>query len=110
MKDYLSHYHFLLFFNYYYFLDCAFGLSTTGTFWTMASNTDLPSVEEDPRRYCSRCNTLMSSIAFDKHTVCVGCRGFDCTESARCKECTNWSEDLMSKKERSVMLKKLSNM
>ena len=35
----------------------------------------------------------MSKKTFDRHTVCVSCRGSDCDIDHRCEECTEWPED-----------------
>ena len=38
----------------------------------------------------------MSKKTFDRHTVCVACRGSDCDLNHRCGECTEWPvEDLL---------------
>ena len=35
----------------------------------------------------------MSKKTFDRHTICVTCRGSDCDIDHRCKECTEWPEE-----------------
>ena len=35
----------------------------------------------------------MSKKTFDRHTICVNCRGSDCDIDHRCEECTEWPEE-----------------
>ena len=35
----------------------------------------------------------MSAKTADRHTLCVVCRGFDCTVETRCEECIEWPEE-----------------
>ena len=35
----------------------------------------------------------MSKKTFDRHTICVSCRGSDCDIDHRCEECTEWPEE-----------------
>ena len=35
----------------------------------------------------------MSAKTADRHTICVSCRGFDCTVDTRCEECIDWPEE-----------------
>ena len=35
----------------------------------------------------------MSNKTFDRHTICVACRGSDCDIDHRCEECTEWPEE-----------------
>ena len=37
----------------------------------------------------------MSSLQFDKHTLCVACRNVKCSLETRCKECHSWSKEFM---------------
>ena len=43
-------------------------------------------------RTCITCHRWMSKTTFDRHTICVACRGSDCDIDHRCKECTEWPE------------------
>ena len=45
------------------------------------------------RRTCLTCHRWMSKKTFDRHTVCVVCRGSDCDIDHRCEECTEWPEE-----------------
>ena len=47
------------------------------------------------RRSCSHCTRRMSSLQFDKHTLCVACRDVKCSLENRCKECRSWSKEFM---------------
>ena len=38
-------------------------------------------------RSCPRCTRRMSSLKFDKHSVCVKCRDKQCSVEVRCNEC-----------------------
>ena len=77
----------------------------------MDSNKDVPlSVPSSPstpstsaaadvsaRRTCPRCTCRMSSLKFDKHSLCVACRDVKCSIEVRCAECRSWSKDFMSR-------------
>ena len=45
------------------------------------------------RRTCITCHRWMSKKTFDRHTMCVSCRGSDCDIDHPCEECTEWPED-----------------
>ena len=45
------------------------------------------------RHTCITCHRWMSKKLFDRHTMCVSCRGSDCDIDHRCEECTEWLED-----------------
>ena len=45
------------------------------------------------RRTCITCHRRMSKKTFDRHTICVSCRGSDCDIDHRCEECMEWLED-----------------
>ena len=62
------------------------------------------------RRTCMTCHRWMSKKTFDRHTVCVACRGSDCDIDHRCKECTEWPEEelLLYVKHRRSLKSKLS--
>ena len=47
------------------------------------------------RRSCPRCARQMSSLQFDKHSLCVVCRDVKCSLDTRCKECKSWSKEFM---------------
>ena len=46
----------------------------------------------ESRKKCVSCPRRMSAKTADRHTVCVHCRGFDCTFETRCEECIDWPE------------------
>ena len=50
----------------------------------------------------------MSKPVFDRHTVCVLCRGFECSPESRCDECMEWSSEEMEAyvKHRQLLLRK----
>ena len=37
----------------------------------------------------------MSSLKYDKHSLCVACRDVQCSVEVRCSECRAWSTDFM---------------
>ena len=41
-------------------------------------------------RSCPHCGRRMSSLQFDKHTLCVVCRDVKCSLDTRCRECKAW--------------------
>ena len=45
------------------------------------------------RRTCLTCHRWTSKKTFDRHTVCVACRGSDCDLNHHCEECTQWPEE-----------------
>ena len=45
------------------------------------------------RRKCVACPRRMSAKTADRHTICVVCRGFDCSVEFRCEECIEWPEE-----------------
>ena len=64
-----------------------------------AGSTALPSSDssvEHPsegRRKCVAYHRRMSAKTADRHTICVVCRGFDCSVESRCEECIEWPEE-----------------
>ena len=51
----------------------------------MASKTDDVVVEES-RRSCSQCNIRMSSLLYDKRSICFACRVQNCLPNLKCGE------------------------
>ena len=47
----------------------------------------------DSRSKCVSCPRRMSAKTADLHTICVACRGFDCSIDTRCEECLDWPEE-----------------
>ena len=47
----------------------------------------------DSRSNCVSCPRRMSAKTADRHTICVACRGFDCSIDTRCEECIDWPEE-----------------
>lgn len=44
-------------------------------------------------RYCSKgCNTRMTKVTYDSHTICSGCRGQVCSINLTCDKCRGWGE------------------
>ena len=44
---------------------------------------------------CTRCTRRMSSIKYDRHSLCLNCRNVQCSLDLRCWECQSWSSDIM---------------
>ena len=67
-------------------------------FNALAGSTAPPSSDssvEPPfegRRKCVACPRRMSAKTADHHTICVLCRGFDCSVESCCEECIEWPE------------------
>ena len=47
----------------------------------------------ESRSKCISCPRRMSAKTADRHTICVACRGFDCTIDTCCEECIDWPEE-----------------
>ena len=47
----------------------------------------------ESRSKCVSCSRRMSAKTADRHTICVSCRGFDCSIDTRCEECIEWPEE-----------------
>ena len=71
----------------------------------MDSDKDVPASPSTPstsaatnvsaRCTCPRCTCQMSSLKYDKHSLCVACRDVQCSVEVRCSECRTWSTDFM---------------
>ena len=61
-----------------------------------STTSSMPAVDVTARRSCHRCHRRMSSLTFDKHTVCVSCRDVVCSVEVRCDECREWSTDAVA--------------
>ena len=59
------------------------------------SSTSAGSSASSSHRSCPRCARRMSSLKFDKHSICVKCRDKQCSVEVRCTECESWSVDFM---------------
>ena len=56
----------------------------------------------------ARCTCRMSSLKYDKHSLCVACRDVKCSVEVRCSECCSWVKDFMlgyGKHQRSLVSK-----
>ena len=62
---------------------------------TSSTPTTSAATDVSARRSCPRCGRRMSSLQFDKHTLCVVCRDIKRSLDTRCKECKAWSKELM---------------
>ena len=68
-------------------------------FTALANSTAPPSSDSSVdhpsewRRKCVTCPRRMSAKTADRHTICVVCRGFDCSIDSRCEECIEWPEE-----------------
>ena len=63
----------------------------------MASTPPVPSTSGTSSkgyktRRCSACNKRMSSLLFDRHTICSDCWGRLCGFDLKCSECEVWDE------------------
>ena len=78
-------------------IDSAKDVSVSDPSSSSTSSTPTTSAATDvsARRSCPRCGRQMSSLQFDKHTLCVVCRDIKCSLDTRCKECKAWSEEFM---------------
>ena len=45
------------------------------------------------RRKCESCHRWMSKKTFDRHSLCVSCRGSECDIDHCCEECADWPEE-----------------
>ena len=65
----------------------------------MASNvsSDNTSDAEVERRACPSCNIRMSSLVYDKHNLCVKCRGLECDHDNKCPDCIEWPKDVFER-------------
>ena len=61
----------------------------------MPSTSAPGSSASSAHRTCLRCARQMSSLKYDKHTICVTCRDTQCSVDVRCSECSSWSVDFM---------------
>ena len=69
----------------------------------MASHKEVPltvpstsaAADVSARRACPRCTRRMSSLKFDKHSLCVACRSVKCSVEVCCTECRSWPKDFM---------------
>ena len=59
------------------------------------SSASVSSSGASPRRNCPQCRRRMSTTIFDRHTVCLKCRAWDCFVDKRCGEFLNWSQEEM---------------
>ena len=63
----------------------------------MASDNSSDAPDLDSRWNCPFCNIRMSSLLHDKHSICVGCCGSECSLESRCTECESWDHESMVK-------------
>ena len=52
---------------------------------------------EDARRSCPQYATRMSSLIYDKHSVCSSYRKSDCSYDIKCVECILWPDEDFAK-------------
>ena len=60
------------------------------------TTTSSSTVDVAAHRSCTCCSRMMSSLKYDKHTLCLSCGDVTCTMGLRCVECTAWSTDEMA--------------
>ena len=77
--------------------ECAKDVPVSDPSVASASSTPTTSAAADvsARRSCPCCGRRMSSLQFDKHTLCVVFRDSKCSLDTRCKECKAWSKKFM---------------
>ena len=79
--------------------DSAKDVPATATATSVPSSPSTPTTSAAPDfsalQSCPHCARRMSSLQFDKHTLCVVCRDVKCSLDTRCKECKAWSKDFM---------------
>ena len=63
----------------------------------MASTSSDPPASVDVSAHCSCCcrSRRMSSLNYDRLTVCLHCRDVLCSLVTRCSECSDWPTDVM---------------
>ena len=66
--------------------------SSTPATSTLSSST---TTDVTPHRSCVRCTRRMSSVKYDKHTLCLNCRDVQCSLDVRYDECRAWSSEVM---------------
>ena len=71
-------------------------MATQSTTAALTPPSSTPAVDVTARRSCRRCNRRMSSLTYDKHTMCVSCRDVVCSVEVRCNGCREWSTDAMA--------------
>ena len=54
-------------------------------------------VDPNSRRTCPSYSARMSTLLHDKHSVCVNCRGNECSFEKLCDECSSWEDEVMTK-------------
>ena len=62
---------------------------------TSSTPTTSAATDVSARRSCPCCGHRMSSLQFDKHTLCVVCRDIKCSLDTKCKECKAWLKEFM---------------
>ena len=53
------------------------------------------SATSSARRSCLHCARRMSSLKYDKHSICVACRDSQCSVDVKCSECNSWLLDFV---------------
>ena len=69
------------------------GFQSTGAPTPAPPSSGSSSNAATDRLTCLTCHRWISKKTFDRHTVCVACRGSDCDIDHRCEECTDWPEE-----------------
>ena len=69
------------------------GFTALGNATTPPSSDSSVDNPPEARRKCIACPRRMSTKTANRHTVCVVCRGFDCSLDSRCEECIEWPEE-----------------
>ena len=67
-------------------------LTSTPVSSTLSSST---ATDVSPHRSYVRCTRRMSSVKYDKHTLCLNCKEVQRSLDVRCDECRAWSSEVM---------------
>ena len=62
----------------------------TSTASSSATTTDVPA-----HRSCGRGVCRMSSVKYDKHTLCLNCTDVQCSLDVRCDACKEWISEVL---------------
>ena len=74
-------------------MDSAKDLPTSMPVTSTSSSSTATDVS--PHCSCVGCACRMSSVKYDKHTLCLNCREVQCSLDVRCDECRAWSSEVM---------------
>ena len=70
-------------------------MASTPTTSSAATSTPPPS-DAGSHRSCPACKKRMSTLRYDRHSLCFSCRVHKCDMNNRCEECSSWDDNTMS--------------